>query len=178
MAFLKLLKRLRIVLLQDAAILQRKFPQMAILAHRVFATPEWVDFSGAVCAAEDLLDEPQALLLERVIPEIAKEVSLSRDAVISTVQTGLGFIKHKLATIKAEIKVLGINQARQTFKVVSTIQSRFQVSPSFIYNIYANYCVYRLIRPLCSLSLGLKHPSTPSSTLPSQWEHGYHLLVP
>jgi hypothetical protein len=39
-AFLKLLKRLRIVLLQDAAILQRKFPQMAILAHRVFATPE------------------------------------------------------------------------------------------------------------------------------------------
>jgi hypothetical protein len=70
---------------------------------------------------------------------------LSRDAVISTVQTGLGFMKHELATIKAEIKVLGINQARQTFKVVSTIQSRFQVSPSFSYNIYTNYCIYRLI---------------------------------
>ena len=108
-AFLKLLKRLRIVLLQNAAILQRKFLQIAILAYRVFATPKWVNFSSAVCAAEDLLNEPRALLLERVVPEIAKEVSLSRDAVISIVQTGLGFIKHELATIKAEIKVLSIN---------------------------------------------------------------------
>ena len=58
---------------------------MAILAYRVFATPKWVDFSSAVYAVEDLLDEPRALLLERVVPEIAKEVSLSRDAVISTV---------------------------------------------------------------------------------------------
>jgi len=58
---------------------------MAILAHKVFATPKWVDFSSIVCTAEDLLDEPRALLLERVVPEIAKEVSLSRDAVISIV---------------------------------------------------------------------------------------------
>ena len=39
--FVELLLKLRVVLLQDAAVLQPQFPDLCLWKHQIFAHPEW-----------------------------------------------------------------------------------------------------------------------------------------
>jgi len=87
-SFLRLLKHLRRVLLQDLAVLQPKFPKMRLFGHRLFETPEWVEFVAVVQAAEAAhIEEPQSVLLGRVLPEISNSLHGTRDAVLLSLST-------------------------------------------------------------------------------------------
>jgi hypothetical protein len=52
--FLGLLRELRIVFLQDAAILQLAYPRLGLWRHVVFKDPEWPAFAAAVRACEEV----------------------------------------------------------------------------------------------------------------------------
>jgi hypothetical protein len=51
LAFLTLLKRLRVIVLQDLAILQPDYPGLPLFSLPLFQRKEWVDFAAVVHAA-------------------------------------------------------------------------------------------------------------------------------
>ena len=129
-SFLRLLKHLRRVLLQDLAILQPKFLKMRLFSHRLFETPEWAEFVATIQAAEAAhIEEPWSVLLSHALPEISNSLHRTRDAVLLSLSMHQAFMKHKLAAVKASMQHLHDNMSRQAFTMVSTIRSSIQVSP-------------------------------------------------
>lgn len=72
--FLKLMKRLRIVVLQDSALLRRRFPSHSIWVDPLFTTPEYVEFTERVEKGLDKTEEPHLTLIERANPLVAHEL--------------------------------------------------------------------------------------------------------
>ncbi|KAM7186580.1 Transcriptional activator of glycolytic enzymes domain containing protein [Rhypophila sp. PSN 637] len=68
--FLKLLRRLRVVLLQDLAALQPQFPTLPFFSYAPFRGPDWAAFAKSVQASVDDAEEPASLLVKRVLPEL------------------------------------------------------------------------------------------------------------
>ena len=129
-SFLRLLKHLRRVLLQDLAILQPKFPKTRLFGHRLFEMPEWAEFVATIQAAEAAhVEEPQSVLLSRALPEISNSLHRTRDAVLLSLSMHQAFVKHELAAVKASMQHLHDNMSRQAFTIVSTIKSSIQVCP-------------------------------------------------
>jgi Centromere DNA-binding protein complex CBF3 subunit, domain 2 len=73
--FLKLLKRLRNVFLQDSVLLRRRFSGHAIWDDAIFATPEYAEFAERVIAGlDDDDEEPHLMQIERANLLIAGEL--------------------------------------------------------------------------------------------------------
>lgn len=68
--FLKLMRRLRIVLLQDLAVLQPRFPSLPFFDHTPFCGPQWDEFAHTVQAGVGEAVVPQSLLVQRALPEL------------------------------------------------------------------------------------------------------------
>ena len=68
--FLTLLKRLRVIILQDLAILQPDYPGLPFFSLPLFQRQEWVDFAAVVRAAHWGNEVPRSVLLERAVPEL------------------------------------------------------------------------------------------------------------
>ena len=126
---LRLFKHLRRVLLQDLAVLQPEFPKIRLFGHKLFETPEWIDFVALVQAegaAQSV--EPQSVLLSRALPVVSDALYGTRDAMLSTFRTHEAYVKHELAAARADIRHLHDSISRQRFTVVSTTRSSIQVS--------------------------------------------------
>ena len=85
--FLGLLKELRVVFLQDAAILQRLHPRMSLWSHAVFRDPEWPAFASSVLRCEEVEEEPADVRLQAAVPTIAEAVHCSTNK-LSSLSTG------------------------------------------------------------------------------------------
>ena len=128
--FLRLLKHLQRVLLQDLAILQPKFPKMRLFGHRLFKTPEWAEFMAIIQVAEAAhIEELQSVLLGHALPEINNSLHGTHDAVLLSLSMHQAFVKHELAAVRASMQHLQDNMSRQAFTMVSTIRSSIQVTP-------------------------------------------------
>lgn len=130
-SFLRLLKHLRRVLLQELAVLQPKFPKMRLFGHKLFETPEWIEFVAVVqVAGAAHAVEPQSVLLSRALPEVSNVLYGTRDAMLSSFSTHQASLKHELAAVRADVRHLHDRMSRQTFTV--TTKSSIQVSlPQF-----------------------------------------------
>ncbi|KAK3906347.1 hypothetical protein C8A05DRAFT_29789 [Staphylotrichum tortipilum] len=80
--FLKLMRRLRIVLLQDLAVLQPRFPTLPFFGHAPFCGHEWEGFARTVQASVEDTTEPPSLLLQRALPEIYGVMDSTRKALL------------------------------------------------------------------------------------------------
>jgi Centromere DNA-binding protein complex CBF3 subunit, domain 2/Transcriptional activator of glycolytic enzymes len=69
--FLRLMDFLRTVFLQDAALLQRSYPNHEIFKDGLFGTDEFKAFAATVCQAEDNPDWPENRNIQAVVPEIS-----------------------------------------------------------------------------------------------------------
>jgi len=72
--FLALLCHLRVVLLQDLAVLQPDYPDLPFFRHEVFRMPSWVPYSEVIRAAVLDPEYSRSLLLEQVLPEVSHAV--------------------------------------------------------------------------------------------------------
>jgi hypothetical protein len=97
--FLKLLRHLRVVLLQDLAVLQPRYPGLPFFAHAPFSTPEWKDYALLVQADTIGVSEPPSLLLQRALPELSSALESSREAILQN--------SRRLAA-QLEVKVQGL----------------------------------------------------------------------
>jgi hypothetical protein len=68
--FIKLLRHLRIVLLQDLAVLQPRFPSLPFFSYAPFKGHEWEEFARAAQVSATDATEPPSLLLQRALPEL------------------------------------------------------------------------------------------------------------
>jgi len=80
--FLKLLRRLRVVLLQDLAALQPQFPTLPFFSYAPFHGPDWAVFAKSVQASVDDAEEPASLLVKRVLPELYSLVESTCSAIL------------------------------------------------------------------------------------------------
>ena len=78
--FLALLCHLRVVLLQDLAVLQPDYPDLPFFQHEVFSMPSWIPYSEVVRAAVLDPECSRSLLLEQVLPEVSHAVYNTRDS--------------------------------------------------------------------------------------------------
>lgn len=79
--FLKLLRRLRVVLLQDLAMLQPQYPSLSFYSYAPFYGPEW-DAFALVVRTDLAAAEPPNLLLQRALPELSGVLETSREAIL------------------------------------------------------------------------------------------------
>ena len=116
--FLELLRRLRVVLLQDLAVLQPRFPSLPFFAHAPFCGEEWEAFAYTVQASVANTMEPQSLLSQRALLELSSLVESTRNAILHNSQQLAGHLAGQLASQFAsqltsqltsqERKILGI----------------------------------------------------------------------
>jgi Centromere DNA-binding protein complex CBF3 subunit, domain 2/Transcriptional activator of glycolytic enzymes len=107
--FLKLMRRLRLVLLQDLAVLQPRYPALPFFAYAPFCGPEWDGFAVAVQADAIAGAEPQSLLLQRALPELSSVLESSREAVLRSVQR---LANQQAAALQAQAATLQALQAQ------------------------------------------------------------------
>ena len=72
--FISLLKELRLIFLQDAAILQPIYTDLPLWRLPVFRDPEWNTFAEAVRHCQDVEEEPADVRTRAVVPAIAEAV--------------------------------------------------------------------------------------------------------
>jgi hypothetical protein len=113
--FLKLLRHLRIVLLQDLAVLQPRYPALPFFAHAPFYGPEWDDFASLVQADAAGPSEPQSLLLQRALPELSSVLQSSREAILQNSQRLTARLEDKLQGLQSSLDALLHGQVPVTF---------------------------------------------------------------
>ncbi|KAF6527928.1 hypothetical protein HZS61_008390 [Fusarium oxysporum f. sp. conglutinans] len=84
--FLKLMRRLRIVLLQDLAVLQPRYPSLPFFAYAPFNGSEWDEFAVAVRSDAAGATEPLSLLVQRALPELSGVLESRREALLQNNQ--------------------------------------------------------------------------------------------
>lgn len=86
--FISLLKELRLIFLQDAAILQPIYPDLPLWRLPVFRDPEWNAFAEAVRYCQEVEEEPADVRIRAVVPAIAEAVHGAIKAIMA-LQTGV-----------------------------------------------------------------------------------------
>ena len=95
--FLRLLKKLRVVFLQDAAVLMEDYPDLEIWSHQVFQGPGWPAFAQLVRDAEAVVEERADIRLREAVPVVAEK--------LTTLQNSLGdLIAGSSARLEAELQ--------------------------------------------------------------------------
>jgi Centromere DNA-binding protein complex CBF3 subunit, domain 2/Transcriptional activator of glycolytic enzymes len=126
--FLKLMRRLRTILLQDLAVLQPRYPGLPFFAHAPFYGPEWDEFALLVQADAAGPSEPQSLLLQRALPELSSVLQSSRDAVLQNTQRLVGRLESRLQGLQGSLDALLQGQVPIT-TVTSVTTSYFGTGP-------------------------------------------------
>ncbi|KNB16618.1 hypothetical protein FOXG_14439 [Fusarium oxysporum f. sp. lycopersici 4287] len=122
--FLKLMRRLRIVLLQDLAVLQPRYLSLPFFAYAPFNGPEWDEFAVAVRSDAVGATEPLSLLVQRALPELSGVLESTREAVLQNSQ--------RLA-IRLEARLEGIQDGLDALlqgKVHVTFTGHFRAGPA------------------------------------------------
>ncbi|TVY62593.1 High-osmolarity-induced transcription protein 1 [Fusarium oxysporum f. sp. cubense] len=122
--FLKLMRRLRVVLLQDLAVLQPRYPSLPFFAYAPFNGPEWDEFAVAVRSDAVGATEPLSLLVQRALPELSGVLESTREAVLQNSQ--------RLA-IRLEARLEGIQGGLDALlqgKVPVTFTGHFGAGPA------------------------------------------------
>ncbi|KAK7592307.1 hypothetical protein V3481_006928 [Fusarium oxysporum f. sp. vasinfectum] len=122
--FLKLMRRLRIVLLQDLAVLQPRYPSLPFFAYAPFNGSEWDEFAVAVRSDAAGATEPLSLLVQRALPELSGVLESTREALLQNNQ--------RLA-IRLEARLEGIQGGLDSLlqgKVPITFTGHFGAGPA------------------------------------------------
>jgi len=92
--FLELLKWLRIVFLQDAAVLQDLFPLFLLWQHPLFCHSDWCFFTDSILHAYHMADEPINISIHKILPHLKETVYSTCNVILTHVDFCLdGFHK-------------------------------------------------------------------------------------
>ena len=101
--FLALLRHLRVVLLQDLAVLQPTYPDLPFFRHEIFRVPSWPLYAELVRAAVLNPEYSRSLLLEQVLPEVNHAVYNSRDSLHHQAQHLHAALRVQLSALVAQV---------------------------------------------------------------------------
>ena len=126
--FLKLMRRLRIVLLQDLAVLQPRFPSLPFFIYAPFHGQEWEGFARTVQASVADIAEPPSLLLQRALPELYSLLESTRTTILRSNQQLAAQLASQIASQLASQEAKLLNTLLSS-KIPVTITSSLGASP-------------------------------------------------
>lgn len=103
--FLKLMRRLRTILLQDLAVLQPRYPSLPFYSYAPFTGPEWAAFALLV-QADGAASAPQSLLLQRALPELSSVLESTREALLHNSTRLANRLEGRLEGLQGSLNVL------------------------------------------------------------------------
>ncbi|CRK18291.1 hypothetical protein BN1723_002436 [Verticillium longisporum] len=104
--FLKLMRHLRIVLLQDLAVLQPRYPSLPFFAYALLNGPEWDEFAVAVRSDAAGATEPLSLLVQRALPELRGVLESTREALLQNSQRPVIRLDDRLERMHGDLDAL------------------------------------------------------------------------
>ena len=104
--FLELLKALRVVFLQDSAILLPQFPGLSIWQHPVFDHPDWPEFAASVRNSEAQAEEPADVRVRNALPVLADNISAMHSRLASMVAHGTTHTATNLKDLRSLVRDL------------------------------------------------------------------------
>ena len=97
--FLRLLKELRTILLQDSVLLRKEFPQHPIWQHPVFAREDYLAFVKELQQSLAIPEPPEELRIQAVLPDIATKLKNSHEDIVRTMQVNFTRQHDQLQTV-------------------------------------------------------------------------------
>jgi hypothetical protein len=119
--FLKLMRYLRAVLLQDLAILQPQFPELPFFRHQPFYGPDWDTYAVSVQTAVRETPDPPSLLLQRALPELCTILENMRANLLASHQRTSQWLFTQLANRLA-------SQEDRTARKIESLRSNITIS--------------------------------------------------
>jgi hypothetical protein len=117
--FLRLLRELRVILLQDSVILKREFPAHPIWMDPVFTRADYLTFAQQVELSLLDMEEPEEIQIRKTLPAIAERLSviqqsLTRDynELRSAMEQRLGKIESQLSNLFEGQITINLNTVR------------------------------------------------------------------
>lgn len=104
--FLRLLKKLRVVFLQDAAVLMKDYPDLEIWSHQVFQEPGWPAFAQLVLNAEAVVEERADIRLREAVPVVAEKISTLQNSLGGLIVGSSARVEAELQEVKGMVKDL------------------------------------------------------------------------
>ncbi|EDN11037.1 predicted protein [Histoplasma mississippiense (nom. inval.)] len=83
--FLRLLKQLRTVILQDSVLLQRQFPDHPLWSDALFVREDYQKYTLQIVQALETAVEPQEIQIQRVVPVITDQLKNVRQEMIQSI---------------------------------------------------------------------------------------------
>ena len=117
-----LLKELRLIFLQDAAVLQPTYPDLPFWRLPVFRAPEWHAFAEAVRHCQEVEEEPADVRIRAVVPTIAEAVHGATNRVST-------LLVDTRDTLVAAVGAVGTSLGDQVAELRSTVVSQHRRRP-------------------------------------------------
>ncbi len=121
--FLNLLKQLKIVFLQDSAILRAQTPLHAIWKNAVFSSTEYQNFAEAVLCADAVTTKPIDVEIQRVLPAVSDSLIVTRDAITGCVTAYGEKNALELKELRSEVTDLARTQQQNSHLLESLLSS-------------------------------------------------------
>lgn len=100
--FLRLLRVLRTVILQDSVGLRQLFPEHPIWKADVFASEAYQTFAAKVAAASESAEDPEDLQIKKALPILYDRMSMLREDVKQSIKT----VSSKMDALASEVNEL------------------------------------------------------------------------
>jgi hypothetical protein len=109
--FLMLLKRLRVVLLQDSVLLKKLYPAHKLWRHELFRSHEYVRFEQELTAAMATQQTPQSRTLEEVVPVLLDHLQAQHKMVTTQIERKTEALDGKVTNLSSMLERIVSNGA-------------------------------------------------------------------
>lgn len=186
-SFLHTLVELRDIFLQDAAVLQVKYPQSPLFQHPLFDTAEFKAFAAKVVEVDSVKETPLSIQITTAVPAIAEALRDTRDHIRVEVKAMGTELRESLTVVQTQLNDLLTGKVGLFFGAQpppprqAICSSTMDIPPS------ASAATYPALNPALAASLtasGLRTNAAGSSsshtmsrsvnTIPDLWREWHH----
>src|ERR1700735_3574726 len=101
--FCEMLKSLRIVFLQDAAVMSSSFPKLGLWDHPVFRHPDWKPFAEEVLRHEATAEDPLNVQIQKALLLVSERMTAMQSSMVNTVREESSSMRLKVDGLESKL---------------------------------------------------------------------------
>lgn len=101
--FCEMLNSLRIVFLQDTAILSSSFPNFGLWDHPVFRHRDWMPFAKEVLRHEATTEDPMDVQIQKALPLVSERMVAMQSSLVNTVREESSTVRSKVDSFELKL---------------------------------------------------------------------------
>jgi hypothetical protein len=101
--FCEMLKSLRIVFLQDAAVMSSSFPNLGLWDHPVFRHPDWKPFAKEVLRHEATAEDPLDVQIQKALPLVSERMTAMQSSMVNAVREESSSVRLKVDGLESKL---------------------------------------------------------------------------